>query len=338
MKKTCFIILSAILLMAVAVTCKKDVQVTGVTLNETSLALAVDETETLIATVQPNDAANKEVLWTSDNPAVASVTANGLVTAHSIGTAKIIVTTVEGNKTATCNVEVYKYVEGEPAMILVEGGTFTMGCTDEECWSDGREEPAHQVTLSSYKIGKYPVTQKEWFAIMGTNPSYFQGDDLPVEMVSWDDAQEFIAKLNELTGKKYRLATEAEWEFAARGGNKSKGYKYSGSNDINEVAWYGFYSGGGTSGETTNPVGTKKANELGIYDMSGNVWEWCNDWYALYTDEAQTNPQGPNEGSNRVIRGGSWNSAAQSCRVSTRRNAHPSYRDDRLGFRVALSL
>jgi len=168
---------------------------------------------------------------------------------------------------------------------------------------------------------------------MGTNPSYFQGDDLPVEMVSWDDAQEFFAKLNELTGKKYRLATEAEWEFAARGGKLSKNYKYSGGNDIDEVAWY--YQ---NSGSTTHPNGTKKANELGIYDMSGNVWEWCNDYWGDYTDETQTNPQGPNEGSFRVFRGGSWPDDAPHCRVSARHYANPYNRYFNLGFRVALSL
>jgi formylglycine-generating enzyme required for sulfatase activity len=274
----------------------------------------------------PQSAANKEVLWTSDNPEVATVD-NGLVTARAIGVAEITVTTVDGNKTAKCKVEC------SLAMILVEGGTFTMGCTDGECWSDGREEPAHQVTLSSYKIGKYPVTQKEWFAVMGTNPGYFEGDDLPVERVSWYDAQEFIVKLNELTGNKYRLATEAEWEYAARGGKLSKGYKYSGSNDIDEVAWYG-----GNSDYTTHPVGTKKPNELGIYDMSGNVWEWCNDWYSAYTDESQTNPQGPVEGSNRVYRGGGWDGDAQNCRVSYRYGDNPSFLYYSLGFRVAVSL
>jgi formylglycine-generating enzyme required for sulfatase activity len=222
----------------------------------------------------------------------------------------------------------------EPELIAVQGGTFTMGWLEERDDPEGYvwEKPAHQVTVSSFKIAKYPVTQKQWVALMGSNSSHFQGDEnLPVEMVSWLDAQEFIAKLNEATGKKYRLATEAEWEYAARGGNKSGNFKYSGSNNIDEVAWYWE-----NSDNKTHPVGTKKANELGIYDMSGNVWEWCNDWYAEYTVESQTNPQGPAEGSDRVFRGGSWGSVPLICRVAYRGGNTPEFRDDGFGFRLVL--
>ena len=164
---------------------------------------------------------------------------------------------------------------------------------------------------------------------MGSNPSYFKGSDLPVETVSWDDCQTFITKLNQLTGKTFRLPTEAEWEYAARGGNQSKGYKYSGSNTIDDVAWY--YDNGGSK---THAVGTKQANELGIYDMSGNVWEWCSDWYDSYGSSSQTNPTGAASGSYRVLRGGSWNYNAMFCRVSLRSGYYPDYGNDGRGLRL----
>ena len=167
---------------------------------------------------------------------------------------------------------------------------------------------------------------------MGNNPSKFnQGDDYPVEKVSWDNVQEFIAKLNELTGKKYALPTEAQWEYAARGGEKSKGYKYSGSNDLDEVAWYD-----SNSNNATNPVGMKAPNELGIYDMTGNVWEWCQDWYDEYSSDAQIDPVGSEDGSYRVFRGGSWFNDARRCRVSFRSETEPDNRYFYLGFRLVL--
>ena len=218
------------------------------------------------------------------------------------------------------------------AMVYVSGGTFTMGATSEQgsdAWDN--EKPAHSVTLSGYYIGKYEVTQKLWKAVMGSNPSNFKGDNLPVENVSWNDVQEFLRKLNAMTGKRYRLPTEAEWEFAARGGNSSRGYKYSGSNSLGSVAWCK-----DNSGSRTHAVGTKSPNELGIYDMSGNVWEWCQDWYGSYSSSSQRNPQGPNSGSYRVSRGGSWSYGARFCRVSDRRNLTPGYRNRNLGFRLAL--
>ena len=220
----------------------------------------------------------------------------------------------------------------EYKMIPVAGGTFTMGATSEQgsdTWDD--EKPTHQVKLSSYYIGETEVTQALWQAVMGSNPSYYEGSNLPVENVSWNDCQEFITKLNAMTGQKFRLPTEAEWEFAARGGNNSKGYKYSGSNNIDDVAWY--Y---GNSGSNTHAVKTKQPNELGIYDMSGNVWEWCSDWYGDYSSNARTNPTGPSTGSFRVYRGGSWSDHARSCRVSTRGSDSPDYRDCDLGLRLAL--
>lgn len=217
-------------------------------------------------------------------------------------------------------------------MVRVEGGTFRMGATSEqkdEVWD--KEKPVHSVTLSSYYIGKTEVTQALWQAVMGSNPSYFKGSDLPVESVSWDDCQEFIQKLNSLTGHNFRLLTEAEWEFACRGGNNSCGYKYSGSNKLGSVAWYN-----GNSGSKTHPVGTKAPNELGIFDMSGNVWEWCSDWYANYTSYSQTDPTGPQSGSNRVGRGGGWQYLACFCRSSYRYGYGPADRYIFLGLRLAL--
>ena len=190
-----------------------------------------------------------------------------------------------------------------------------MGATDEQ-GSDvyDSEKPAHQVTLSTYMIGETEVTQALWQAVMGNNPSYFTGDkNCPVEQVSWNDCQEFVKKLSGLTGKKFRLPTEAEWEYAARGGSKSKHYKYSGSSDLGTVAWYE-----GNSGKKTHPVKGKSPNELGLYDMSGNVWEWCQDRYGSYGSSAQSNPKGPSTDFRCVDRGGSWSYNAGKCRVSYR--------------------
>ena len=219
-------------------------------------------------------------------------------------------------------------------MVLVEAGTFMMGATSEQgcdAWDD--EKPTHQVTLTNnYYIGKTEVTQALWKAVMGSNPSNFKGDNLPVENVSWKDCKTFLSKLNAATGKRFRLPTEAEWEFAARGGKKSKGYKYSGSNNLNDVAWYE-----DNSNSKTHAVGTKSPNELGIYDMSGNVYEWCSDRYDNYSSSSQTNPTGPRSWSNRVYRGGSWINVARSCRSSCRYDYGPDYRINRLGLRLVLS-
>ena len=218
-------------------------------------------------------------------------------------------------------------------MIAVEGGTFQMGATSEQgSDAESDESPVHSITLSDYYIGETEVTQELWEAVMGSNPSSFSGSQKPVEYVSWNDCQEFITKLNELTGKNFRLPTEAEWEYAARGGNKSKGYKYSGSNTIGNVAWYN-----DNSVYETHEVKTKQANELGIYDMSGNVWEWCHDWYGSYSSGSQTNPTGPTSGSYRVYRGGSWDYPARFCRVSLRGDYGPDYGDDLVGLRLSLS-
>ncbi|MBR6031078.1 MAG: formylglycine-generating enzyme family protein [Bacteroidaceae bacterium] len=219
-------------------------------------------------------------------------------------------------------------------MVSVEGGTFQMGSTT----GDSDEKPVHQVLVSSFSIGQTEVTQGLWQAVMGSNPSYFSGSTRPVERVSWNDCQTFITKLNQLTGKTFRLPTEAEWEYAARGGNKSQGYTYSGSNTIGNVAWYydnSYALGSSNPNYGTQTVATKAPNELGIYDMSGNAFEWCQDWYGSYSSSSQTNPAGPTSGSYRVIRGGSWISSPAYCRVADRDCDTPSRAYNSLGFRLA---
>jgi len=215
-------------------------------------------------------------------------------------------------------------------MQSVSGDNFYMGCTNEQgsvCYN--KEKPAHNVTINGFLIGRYPITQIQWKQVMGKNPSEFKGDSLPVENVSWNDVQSFIKKLNSKSGKKYRLPTEAEWEYAARGGVKSKGLIYAGSNNIDDVAWYTM-----NSEDKTQVVGTKRSNELGIYDMSGNVWEWVNDWYGEYSGSSQTNPTGPSFGSTRVNRGGSWDDDARLIRVTSRGDNTPESRFNSLGFRL----
>jgi formylglycine-generating enzyme required for sulfatase activity len=207
--------------------------------------------------------------------------------------------------------------------VLVKAGTFMMGSpeNEEERYDD---ETQHQVTLTKdYWISKYPVTQAQYKAITGNNPSRFKGDNKPVEQVTWNDADAFCKAVGG------RLPTEAEWEFAARGGNKSKGYIYSGGDNLSKAGWY--Y---GNSGDKTHDVGQKKANELGIYDMSGNVWEWCEDWFGEYPKEAATNPKGASSGSCRVYRGGCWHNGSQICRVAIRYYYAPSFSCIGLGFRV----
>ena len=228
-------------------------------------------------------------------------------------------------------------------MVYIPGGTFWMGCShgDTECETD--ESPRHQITLSSYYIGKYEVTQAQWEAVMGTTvreqrnkvspswPLLGEGPNYPMYYVSWNEVQEFIKKLNQMTGKSFRLPTEAEWEYAARGGNKSQGYKYAGSNNIEDVAWY--YK---NSGSKTHPVGQKQPNELGLYDISGNVNEWCADFYGYYNFAAKTNPRGPTSGIHMLTRGGCYDDSAQKCRVSSRSRS-PGLSIANNGFRLALS-
>ena len=244
-----------------------------------------------------------------DNTQSTTTTVSGNYSSHASSSQRAVIDELLGN------------------MVWVAGGTYTMGATSEQgsdAYSD--EKPAHAETVGGFYLCKYEVTQKLWSAVMGSNPSNWKGDNLPVEMVSWDDCQEFINKLNELTNNKYgfRLPTEAEWEYAARGGNRSRGYKYSGSDNVGSVAWYN-----GNSGSRTHAVGGKSPNELGLYDMSGNVWEWtASKWCDDYNS--------PRNSSYRVLRGGSWNSiGARSCRVSYRGRYNPGYRASSGGLRLA---
>jgi formylglycine-generating enzyme required for sulfatase activity len=238
-------------------------------------------------------------------------------------------------------------VNPQPApanMVRVEGGTFQMGTTN----GDSDEKPVHTVTVKGFYMGKYEVTQKEWREIMGSNPSYFKGDNLPVECVSWNEAIEYCNKRSlkegltpayrgsgnsitcDFNATGYRLPTEAEWEYAAKGGNQDYlTYEYAGGNSADSVAWYD-----GNSGSKTHPVGTKQPNSLGLYDMSGNVWEWCWDWYGSYSSESQTDPTGVSSGTTRVSRGGGWINSAADVRAAGRISGTPLNRNYCLGFRL----
>ena len=266
-----------------------------------------------------------------DTEAIQSRPSPGLIEqSDTISTQKI-----SSSKTTTYTVNGVSF-----DMVSVAGGTFTMGATSEQGSDPERNEyPAHQVTLSDYMIGETEVTQELWQAVMGSNPSHFTGDNLPVEKVSWDECIVFIKKLNEFTidsrpkGWAFCLPTEAEWEYAARGGNMSQNYKYSGGNDIDSVAWHG-----GNSSNKTHAVAAKSPNELGLHDMSGNVWEWCYDWYGSCSDAPQTNPIGPSSGSRHVIRGVGWRKYSEPWTVFHRISGTPGYNSNRLGLRLAMSI
>ena len=344
--------------------------VTGITLSETFITLQPEETKRLTATVMPADADNPSVMWTSSNYAVASVLSNGLVVGVASGSCVITCTAKDGSGVkAECIVTVPQTftVNGVSfKMIPLAGGTFRMGSDDD--YSNIDEQPMHEVTLSSFSIGETEVTQELWEAVMGSNPSYFKGGKLPVEQVSWNDCKTFILKLNELTGKMFRLPSEAEWEYAARGGTSTSLYngeniiieEINNSPNLDALAWYAgncgqnFTASAGCDESNgydisgwsekqyddskggTHPVGLKQPNAYGLYDMLGNVWEWCQDWYGPYISGSQTNPTGPSSGSNRVWRGGSWYSNARSCRVPLRDFSIPTDTYYSLGFRLAL--
>ncbi len=233
-------------------------------------------------------------------------------------------------------------------MVFVQGGTFTMGSTDTDKLAGNDEKPQHQVTVSDFYIGETVVTQALWYAVMGQKPTaegsqwseeFGLGDNYPAYFISWNDCQAFIDSLNKLTGKTFRMPTEAEWEYAARGGNKSQGYLFSGSNELDDVAWHaGNIGENPTTYYGLHEVGTRVANELGLYDMSGNVWEWCSDWDSktYYTEEAQTNPTGPETGTQRAMRGGCSGNGEQNCRVSERMRNYPAEPAAVIGLRLAL--
>ncbi|MDR3329510.1 MAG: SUMF1/EgtB/PvdO family nonheme iron enzyme [Prevotellaceae bacterium] len=337
---------------------EENISVTGISLSKTTLTLAVGGTKILTATVTPALATNKSVTWASSNAAVASV-AEGRVAALQVGSATI--TATAGDTTATCEVRVSAEGVGGGAytangvsfdMVSVAGGTLSMGATDIAT-------PAHSVAVGDFAIGQREVTQGLWEAVMGSYPStapsstYGLGSDYPVYYVSWQAIvgtsdsvaysingvdyyrDGFCYKLSQLVGggTQFCLPTEAEWEYAARGGSQSQGYRYSGSNTVGDVAWYD-----SNSDSTAQAVGTKAANELGIYDMSGNVWEWCSDWYSstYYSGSPSDNPTGPVAGVNRVVRGGGWGSVATGCRVAYRHSFAPGFRTHLLGFRLVL--
>ena len=279
-------------------------------MNQTSKTAIPQQTQTQQPIAQPQSVSSTASLSTSST----SLNAVGSSTSGSV----ITIPVKDG-----VNIE----------MVKVEAGSFNMGATPEMKKPYYWEKPVHRVTLTNdYYIGKYEVTQALWQAVMGSNPSYFKGDDLPVEQVSWNDCQDFISKLNAMTGKRFRLPSEAEWEYAARGGKKSRGYQYSGSNTLGDVAWYE-----GNSGSKTHAVGTKQPNELGIYDVTGNVWEWCQDRDGSYSSSPQTNPTGAASGSFRVDRGGGWCHSAGDCRTSFSLVGAPGIRYYGLGLRLVLS-
>jgi formylglycine-generating enzyme required for sulfatase activity len=223
--------------------------------------------------------------------------------------------------------------------ILVPAGEFMMGAVPQDKEADDDEKPQHKVRITKpFYMGKYPVTQEEWEKLMGNNPSEFKkaGKRAPVETVSWNDCQEFIKKLNQKEGKTYRLPTEAEWEYSARGGVSGGSTIYTYGDDVSKLGDYAWYDG--NSGNTTHPVGQKKPNSLGLYDMMGNVREWCGDWYdeEYYKNSPSSDPKGADKGEYRVLRGGSWRINAGNSRLSLRGNDYPDSRYDLNGFRLVL--
>lgn len=257
-----------------------------------------------------------------------------LLGVKEVASAPPAIAPVQPPRKAPTQGETYRDPTTGMEFVFVKGGFFEMGDTFGD--GDADEKPVHEVCVGDFWMGKYEVTQGQWQRIMGENPSYFKsGENYPIENVSWNDVQEFIRRLNQSSGKKYRLPTEAEWEYAARSGGKRE--KWAGTSiegELREYAWYYVNSGRGTQ-----PVGQKRPNGLGLYDMSGNVWEWCQDWYDenYYRNSPRNNPRGPDSGSSKVVRGGSWYYSPWGIRASDRSWDGPSDRNDISGFRLILS-
>ncbi|GHT18622.1 hypothetical protein AGMMS4957_01260 [Bacteroidia bacterium] len=299
--------------------------VRGISVSRMSLELIVGENAPLVATVSPSNADDKTVVWSSSNSRIATVNASGRITAVALGEATI--TATAGAYGATCQVEV---VMQDIPMVAIAGGVTEINGT--------------MVSMSSFKIGKYEVTQSQWKKVMGnTSPSAFKGNNLPVESVNFTDIQRFLARLNQQTKANYRLPTEVEWEYAAKGGQDTHNYQYSGSNNVDDVAWY--QQNGGAAGPQI--VGTKAPNELGIYDMSGNVFEWCSDRFSDIYPSGTTDPTGPDPDpddtsleTDQMIRGGCWQYTGPVCAISVpaRYYVPSNTRENYLGFRVAHSL
>ena len=241
----------------------------------------------------------------------------------------------DDNTTTNADMQTFTVSGVEFTMVKVEPGTFMMGAIEGDVEVTNNEKPVHQVTLTKpFYMAQTEVTQALWQAVMDTNPSYFnEGGNLPVEQVSYNDAIEFCSRLSELTGHTFTLPTEAQWEYAARGGQNAPATPtiYAGSSELAAVAWYT-----DNCENTTHEVGSKAPNELGLYDMSGSVREWCLDWYGDYSSSAQTDPQGPSTGTNRVVRGGGWASWARECRISARMDFYPGNRYGDTGLRVVM--
>ena len=292
---------------------------------EGSVKLKASSPSNLQITLVKDIVTSNQVVPKENIQEVASSNSNGISSANSPSSKSNV------TKPKSITIHLKKGISIE--MMKVEADSFIMGANSTKEEPDEDEKPAHEViVLQNYYLGKYEVTQEVWKAVMGNNPSKFKGPNLPVEMVSWNDCQKFIAKLNRMTGLQFRFPTEAEWEFAARGGKESKGYQYCGSDNIADVAWFS-----ANSNSKTHPVGMKTPNELGLYDMSGNVMEWCQDWYGRYGSLSQKDPTGSYVGTLRINRGGCWYSYPRFCRSSSRNKLKPDDCYFNLGLRLALS-
>lgn len=351
MRKVSFLVIITVILIS----CKPVnnlVHVTKVKLDFEELILTKGESKMLKAEVLPSNASNNGVIWQSSDEKIAVVNSNGEVKAISAGLSIITVITEDGNKKATCKVLVKSNSEGADCniggvafeFVEIPKGSFMMGAPDTEKKSDHDEKPLHKVNLNGFYMCKYEITQSQWKAVMGANnnPSHFKGDSLPVEKVSWEDVQEFIKKLNQLTGKQYRLPTEAEWEYACRAGTTAP--FFTGENITTDQANYnGNYPyNGNPKGEyrqKTVKVDTFAPNAWGLYNMCGNVSEWCNDLYEeyYYKNSPEDNPSGPKENDDnyRVCRGGAWNLFGKDCRSANRAKAKGDFHF--IGFRLVLS-